>query len=118
MQGSRIVSAVLVAVITVGGIGVALADNGAGELNEHHEIQAVLSAKTSLSQAIAAAERYTGGKAVETGLEHRDGRLAYQVKTAKGDTVTTVLVDPDSGKVLQAAAEAADRDAKGGSDAD
>jgi len=44
--------------------------------------------------------------------------LAYQVKTAKGDTVTTVLVDPDSGKVLQVAADAADRDTEGDSDAD
>ena len=63
--------------------GAAFAGNGDGEISPQKEIDAVLGAKTSTSQAIAAAEQATGGKAFSAGIDDKDGVLTYEVKTAK-----------------------------------
>jgi uncharacterized membrane protein YkoI len=72
---------------------------GAGR--EERELSAVVNAKTSLAQAIAVAENQTGGKAVESGVESRNGTMAYEVEISDGTTVQTVFVDPNSGQVMQ-----------------
>jgi uncharacterized membrane protein YkoI len=116
MRRSKIIPAAMAAVIVLGGTGVAFSANAETETNRQQEISAVLKAKTSLAQAIAAAEQETGGKAVETGLENRDGVMAYEVKIAKGDALQRVLVDLDSGKVTKVTA--ADANHEGGENDD
>jgi uncharacterized iron-regulated membrane protein len=109
MVRSKSILACTVVLITLAGAGAALA----GENDQQSELNAVTNAKTSLSQAIAAAEQETGGKAVETGLENQDGVMAYEIKVAKGNTLQRVLVDADSGKVTQVmAADAGDENAE------
>lgn len=99
MLRSRILPIPMVAAIALGGAGAAFA--GEKEVDEQQEITTVLSAKTSLAQAIAAAEQQTGGKAIDTGLENQDGNIAYEVMVAKGTTVQKVLVDLNTGTVLK-----------------
>jgi uncharacterized iron-regulated membrane protein len=106
MVRSKSIMACTVVLITLAGAGAALA----GERDQQSELNAVTNAKTSLSQAIAAAEQETGGKAVETGLENQDGVMAYEIKVAKGNTLQRVLVDADSGKVTKVMAADADNE--------
>jgi uncharacterized membrane protein YkoI len=97
MVRSNIILTFTLALITLAGAGAALA----GENDQQSELNAVTNAKTSLSQAIAAAEQEIGGKAIETGLENQDGVMAYEIKIAKGNTLQRVLVDADSGKITK-----------------
>jgi uncharacterized membrane protein YkoI len=116
MRRSKIIPAAMAAVIILGSAGVALSANAETETSRQQEISAVLKAKTSLAQAIAAAEQETGGKAVETGLENQHGVMAYEVKIAKGDTLQMVLVDLESGKVIKVKAADANHEEGGESD--
>jgi uncharacterized membrane protein YkoI len=101
---SKIILAAMVAVITLVGAGAAFAGSREKETDEQDELSVVTNAKTSLSQAIAAAEQETGGKAVETGIENHDGVfIAYEVRIAKGNTLQKVFVDLDTGKVIKVA---------------
>jgi uncharacterized membrane protein YkoI len=109
MFRSKLVPAAMVAVMAIAGAGSAFAANDSHRnreesKNEQAEIGAIMNAKTSLAQAIAAAERQTGGKAVETGLDNQNGVMAYEVLVANGTTVQKVLVDLDSGQVTKVAA--------------
>jgi uncharacterized membrane protein YkoI len=118
MRRSKIIPAAMAAVIVVGSTGAALSAKAETETNRQQEINAVLKAKTSLAQAIAAAEQDTGGKTVETGLENQDGVMAYEVKIAKGDALQKVLVDLDSGKVIKVTSADANRDEGGENEED
>lgn len=62
------------------------------------ELSALQSAKVTLSQAVAMAEKHAGGKAIDAGLEERGGKVAYEVEVVKNGAVETVLVDPASGQ--------------------
>jgi uncharacterized membrane protein YkoI len=110
MFRSKILLATLVAALTVAGTGAALAENNGKDTDEQQELSAMTNAKTSLSQAIAAAEQETGGKAIGTGLENQEGPLAYEVEIAKGNTLQNVLVDLDSGKVIKVRAADVDHE--------
>jgi uncharacterized membrane protein YkoI len=90
----------MAAAVALGGAA-AFAGAGEKEVDEQQEITAVLNAKTSLAQAIAAAEQHTGSKAIDTGLENQDGNIAYEVTVAKGTTVQEVLVDLNTGTILK-----------------
>jgi uncharacterized membrane protein YkoI len=107
MLFSRIISAGFIAALVLGGATAALAETG-HEMGEQQELNAVTNAKTSLSQAIAAAEQETGGKAVGSGIENQDGSVAYEVEIAKGTSLQKVLVDLDSGKVIKVTAAGGD----------
>lgn len=113
MLRSKIIPAAMVAVIALGGAGAAFAGSGEKETDEKQEVAAVVNAKTSLAQAIATAEQQTGGKAVDTGLENRDGTMAFEVEVATGSTVQKVLVDLDSGKVIKVMPADADNNEDG-----
>ena len=107
MLRSKMVPAAMAAVIALGAAsGIAHAsDNGrSGENDRAQERAAILGAKTSIAQAIAAAEQETGGKAIDAGLENQNGNMSYEVEIAKGDKVEKVLVDLQTGKVLKVAA--------------
>jgi len=54
----------------------------------------------SLTQAIAAAEKQTGGRAVEAELERDHGNTYYEVKVVKDGWRNKVYVDAMDGRVL------------------
>lgn len=68
------------------------------------EMQAVAAMRTTLPQAIAAAEQATGGRAIEAGIDHENGRLTLKVGTLKGTERQEVTINPDTGAVLHIAA--------------
>ncbi len=68
------------------------------------------SAKTSLTQAIAAAEQHVGGVASRAEFEHEKGQSVFEIEIVKGQTVVDVRVDPASGKILSAKNDEADHD--------
>ena len=87
------------------GSAVVFAANGVKQDDERQEAAAVLNAKTSLAQAIAAAEQHTGGKAIDSGIENQNGKvIGYDVKVAKDNTVQKVIVDLNTGQVLKVVA--------------
>lgn len=97
---SRLVSAVMAAVIAAGAGGVAfVATNGKGE--DAREIKAALSAKVTAAQAITAAEQKTGGRAFEIGLEDENGNVLYEVKTITRYKVVEASIDPLTGQVMR-----------------
>ena len=106
MLRTKIVPIAMAAVISVGStVGIAHAQNTHRSANEGaQELAAVVNAKTTLAQAIAAAEQQTGGKAIDAGLEHENGATAFAIEVAKDNTVQKVHVDIQSGKVLKVAA--------------
>lgn len=110
MVRPKIILTTMVALITLAGAGAAFAGENGNETDQQSELNAVTNAKTSLSQAIAAAEQETGGKAVDTGLENQDGVMAYEIEIAKGNTLQRVLVDSDSGKIIKVMAADADHE--------
>jgi uncharacterized membrane protein YkoI len=107
MLRTKIVPIAMAAAIAVGStVGVAYAanDNRSGENEGAQELATVVNAKTSLTQAIVAAEQQSGGKAIDAGLENENGAMAFAVDVAKDNTVQKVLVDLQSGKVLKVVA--------------
>jgi uncharacterized membrane protein YkoI len=82
------------------------------------------SAKTTLGQAVQAAERQGAGKAIAAGFEDESGHggAVFEVDVARGDAVQRVWVDAASGKVVDAASGEKKHDAEhyehGGDDDD
>lgn len=73
---------------------------------EHsREVARVLNAHTSLSEAIGAAEKETGGRALKIGYEKDNGAYVYEIKTFKNKKIIEILIDPVSGKVIKHKAE-------------
>jgi uncharacterized membrane protein YkoI len=77
---------------------------------DRDEIARLVAAPTTLASAVAAAERDSGGKAVEAEAEHENGKVGFEVEVAKGSDVTKVHVDADSGKVTPMTAAEHDDD--------
>lgn len=95
----RILPAALATAIAFGASGTAFASPG--ETENSKEIASVLGAKTSIAQAIAAAEQQTGGRAMKIGIEEEKGVYFYEIKTVTKDKVAEVFVDPTSGQVVR-----------------
>ncbi len=95
---ATILPAAMAAMIAVGATGAVHASTGESESNR--EIATVLGAKTSLVQAIDAAERHSGGRAMKIDVEEKNGAFLYEVKTASKDRITEIRVDPASGTVV------------------
>lgn len=72
---------------------------------EKKELAAVVGAKTSLLDAIKAAEAAAGGKTIDAGIEEHDSKVWYQIAVVKNDAVQPVLVDPATGKAQLAPTE-------------
>lgn len=65
-----------------------------------NDAMAVANAKTTLTQAIAAAEQHTNGKAAKAEYEKFGGNWAYDVEVVSGAKVFDVKVDPNKGTVI------------------
>lgn len=57
--------------------------------------------RTSLAQAVGAAEQRTGGRATRAEMERERGSYLYEIKTVSKDKSSKVLVDPASGNIVR-----------------
>ena len=116
MSRMNVISALVAATLGLGTARAALASNG--KHGSHHQKDAgdddraavarLQASPTSLSQAIAAAERQTGGKAMAASVVEKNGGNAtgpavFVVEIARNDAVDRVTVDGATGKVLKVA---------------
>lgn len=101
MRNSRLIPAAIAAILALGAAGTAFAESGEHENGEKKEMTAVVGAKTSVAQAIAAAEQKTGGRALKVDIEKEKGAYLYEVKTISKDKVSEVFVDLTSGAVTR-----------------
>lgn len=69
---------------------------------DRSDIRLLRDTKVSLTQAIAAAEKDRGGKAIEASLDDDSFRPSYDVSVAVGDRLWDVQVDGVSGEVTGA----------------
>jgi uncharacterized membrane protein YkoI len=72
----------------------------AASTDEAHEETALQGAKVTLTQAIATAERQTGGQAFDAGVDIDHGKPRIIVETNGPKGVQTVIVDAQSGSVI------------------
>lgn len=63
------------------------------------DIRQLNETKITLTQAIAAAEKDRGGRAIDAGLDDDSFRPAYEVTVVAGDRIWDVQVDGVSGEV-------------------
>jgi uncharacterized membrane protein YkoI len=61
--------------------------------------------KMTLADAIALAERQTGGKAVEATLEQEHGTVSFEVEIMKDRAFQKVTIDARSGQVVSTRAD-------------
>lgn len=101
----RKVYLVAVAALTAGVVGAVYAAKPVEEENV-----AIAAARTTLSQAVAAAEQHVGGRASRAEYERHNGQWVYDVEVAKDAGVMDVKVDASTGKVLAAVEDKVDHD--------
>jgi uncharacterized membrane protein YkoI len=104
MKRTRLAAAALIAAASAA---IALA---AAPRHPNQDDLAIASARISLSDAIAVAERHVGGIAAKAEYEKHDGRWTFDVDVLKGNAVTEVWVSPDDGSILSAKPEGDDDD--------
>lgn len=64
------------------------------------EFAKLADSSTTLAVAVAMAEQYSGGRAIEASFDEEDGATFFTVEVAKDNTIHSVFVDSVSGKVL------------------
>lgn len=96
---SKIAAASVIALSLVAGGATAFAKERSDAPTDEARIMS--SAKVSLSEAIAAAEKATAGKAVGSGIEDQDGVVHFEVTILKNQTRQKVLVDTQTGQVVK-----------------
>lgn len=84
------------------GAGVARA---AGTRDDGAEVKAFQDSATSLTAAIAAAEKASGGTAISAEFDHARSGPLFEVDTVNGTKAFSVKIDAASGKVLASDAE-------------
>lgn len=96
MTGTMIAAAGLLAL----GLGLGAAPAVAAGASEAQEQTALMNSKLSLSEAIATAERQTGGKAFDAGVDVDHGKPLVQVEINGPKGVQTVTIDASNGQVI------------------
>jgi len=84
-----------------GGLGAVYAQQQGYVGEDAEEVNALQRVKISMTDAIAAAERETKGKALEASLEVERGQTYYEVEVFSEQGLLEVHVDADSGAVLK-----------------
>jgi len=85
---------------------------------EAHEAVAYEQVKMTLADAIALAERQTGGKAVEATLEQEHGTVSFEVEIMKDRAFRKVTIDATTGQVVASKADHRDQEEDGEQDDD
>jgi len=98
MTGFKVTYAAMGAVLLLTA-GAALAEHERDTKRE--KIAAVQAAKVPLSEAIALAERASGGKVAKIEIDREEGAVAYEVKTLGSEGKVRLLLDAATGKVLR-----------------
>jgi uncharacterized membrane protein YkoI len=75
-------------------------EEAALDAEDKAEIAALTHAKIALRQAIASAEKASGGRALNAGLEQVRGRAVWEILVQNGTQSQQVHVDPITGQVL------------------
>ena len=116
MSRMNVISALVAATLGLGTAGAALASNG--KHGNHHEkgagdddraaVARLRASPTTLSQAIQAAERQTGGKAMAASIVEKNGTnpngpALFVVEIARNDAIDRVTVDGSTGQVVKVA---------------
>jgi uncharacterized membrane protein YkoI len=78
--------------------------------NMENDALSIATAKTSLGQAVTAAEQHAGGKATRAEYENSKQGWVFDVEVVNGAKVFDVKVDADKGTVISSAEDKADRD--------
>ena len=86
----------------------AMAAAAAAGTTHENDALAIAKASISLTQAVAAAEKHVGGKALQAEFERHKGQWMFDVEVVKDGKVMDVKVDATTGKVLSATEDAAD----------
>lgn len=68
--------------------------------SEARAVAALAAAPTTLAQAIATAERETGGRAIEAEVKRHQAGFAYEVETVRDAAVRKLRIDMQTGQVL------------------
>ena len=100
----------LLALATIVALGGAAGIAQAGDKLDAAEMAKLAAAKTSLSQAIAIAEKETGGKAIDADFDNKDGTLSLEIEVLKDNAVSKVIIDADTGKVVKVAVADSEND--------
>ena len=88
------------------GLGTAIAATETEGTDGPKEKAAIAAAKVTLQQAIATAEQQVGGKATANGIENQDdANIYYNITVDKGGSPQKVVVDMQTGKVVNVAVE-------------
>ena len=103
MIRTRMLPATMAAIVAPGAAGVGLATTGPASAATDERRGNRRGHRGAVAAAIAVAERETGGRAVEIGVEN--GVALYALMTVSKDAITEVLVDPATGRVVRADAE-------------
>lgn len=99
MTRTKLVTLATAGAIAAGTFG--FAGTASARDNRTDEAAVMANAKISMTQAIAAAEQQTGGKAVGTGIEDQDGTVFLEVQVLKNGQRQKVLIDPQNGQVVK-----------------
>ena len=78
-----------------------IAQASESKAEEAKELQLFSQAKISLIKAIKAAEKKTGGKALEAELDDGSSTVQFEIKILKDGKVHEVIVDGKTGNVLK-----------------
>ena len=103
MLSKKVLPVAMATILALGGTAsVVYAEDNVSAQENALEAAAVLNAKISLTQAIAAAEQITGGKVIRTGVENQNGTaIFYDITVAKNNTLQKVIVDMQTGKAVK-----------------
>lgn len=103
MFRSKLVPVAMATVFALIGTGVAFAARA--EQENGAEMDAILNAKISLTQAIATAENHVGGRATRVNVDRENGAYVYKVRVAGSEKLSEVYIDPASGNVIRSDVE-------------
>ncbi|CAA9889301.1 conserved exported hypothetical protein [Candidatus Methylobacter favarea] len=99
-KANKILTAMLAAAVMTGAA-VNAAQAGESKEKEAKELTLFSQAKISLTEAIRAAEKKTGGKAMEAEVDEESNTVQFEVETVKDGKVYEVKVDGKTGSVLK-----------------
>jgi hypothetical protein len=94
---------------TIVGLSVCAFSGALAEQSENDALQ-IKTAKISLTDAIAAAEAKTGGKASKAEFEQSPNGWVFDVEIIVGDAVSDVKVNPENGAVMSVTEDKIDTD--------
>ena len=77
--------------------------SGCGLFDDHNgsERTAMLQSKVSLSEAIAIAEKETGGKAIRASADDEDGAVLIKVAIVRDHQLQRVFIDTQTGRIVK-----------------